>query len=343
MRNPNGYGSVYKLSGKRRKPWIVRVPNGYDENGKLIRLCVGYASTKAEALQMLADYNKMPYNVDASKLPFSKIYEKWFSEKCKHIKESSATNYTNAYHHCAALYDRAIKDIKTADIQSVIDNIEASAVAEKTLMMINQIFKYCLANDIVKKNYAEAVKIAKKSKNTKRNKSVFTEEEISSLWEHWQDIEEQYILIQIYTGVRIGELLNLKKEDIHLDKHYLTIRESKTENGIRDVPIHPRIEPLIQSALVRSKNEFLVTSRFGNQYTYINFNTNYFLPCMKKYGFDHTTHECRHTFISRATIAGCNPTFIRKIVGHDSLMTLAERTYTHIGIEDLYADICKIP
>ena len=34
MRNPNGYGSVVKLSGKRRKPFAVRITIGWDNNGK---------------------------------------------------------------------------------------------------------------------------------------------------------------------------------------------------------------------------------------------------------------------------------------------------------------------
>ena len=30
MKLPNGYGTVYKLPGKRRKPWIARITNGYE-------------------------------------------------------------------------------------------------------------------------------------------------------------------------------------------------------------------------------------------------------------------------------------------------------------------------
>lgn len=34
MKLPNGYGSIAKLSGSRRKPFIVRITKGYDDNGK---------------------------------------------------------------------------------------------------------------------------------------------------------------------------------------------------------------------------------------------------------------------------------------------------------------------
>ena len=41
----------------------------------------------------------------------------------------------------------------------------------------------------------------------------------------------------IYSGVRVSELLDLKRENVHIDEHYFNVVESKTENGIRIVPI----------------------------------------------------------------------------------------------------------
>ena len=49
MRNPNGYGSIIKLSGKRRKPFAVRVTIGWNNNGKQIYKYIGYYKTKQEA------------------------------------------------------------------------------------------------------------------------------------------------------------------------------------------------------------------------------------------------------------------------------------------------------
>ena len=64
MKLPNGYGSVVKLSGKRRKPYQVRKTVGwhYDEvKDKQVQdmITIGYAATKAEALQMLAEYMRL--------------------------------------------------------------------------------------------------------------------------------------------------------------------------------------------------------------------------------------------------------------------------------------------
>jgi integrase len=59
------------------------------------------------------------------------------------------------------------------------------------------------------------------------------------------------ILILIYTGVRISELLDLEKKDIHLDERWFFVRESKTESGIREVPIAEKIVPFFEYWLSR--------------------------------------------------------------------------------------------
>ena len=90
MRLPNGYGSVYKLSGKRRKPFIVKKTLGYHvnhETGKSVRddIIIGYTETKAEGLQMLANYNDNPYDVKTSKMTFKDLYEEWSNALSKQL------------------------------------------------------------------------------------------------------------------------------------------------------------------------------------------------------------------------------------------------------------------
>ena len=45
------------------------------------------------------------------------------------------------------------------------------------------------------------------------------------------------ILMLIYSGVRVSELLELKKEDVHLDEKWFNVRHAKTQAGIRAVPM----------------------------------------------------------------------------------------------------------
>lgn len=94
MRFPNGYGSVVKLSGKRRNPYVVRKTAGwrYDkEKDKQVQeyIIIGYAPTKADGLQMLAEYNKNPFDVSSSKITFQEIFEKWSASKFPTISDSN--------------------------------------------------------------------------------------------------------------------------------------------------------------------------------------------------------------------------------------------------------------
>ena len=76
---------------------------------------------------------------------------------------------------------------------------------------------------------------------TARNK--FEKNEIDLLWEQKEDKYYQIVLMLIYSGVRISELLDLKKENVHLDEQYFDVICSKTENGIRKVPIADKVLP----------------------------------------------------------------------------------------------------
>lgn len=57
MKLPNGYGSISKLSGNRRKPYIVRKHIG---NSKY--LIIGYYPTKEDALSALVEYNNAKHS-----------------------------------------------------------------------------------------------------------------------------------------------------------------------------------------------------------------------------------------------------------------------------------------
>ena len=77
-----------------------------------------------------------------------------------------------------------------------------------------------------------------KNRNPNRtDRSPFSNEEIEALWVQRNNLYVQIVLMLIYSGVRVSELLDLKRENVHIDEHYFNVVESKTENGIRIVPI----------------------------------------------------------------------------------------------------------
>ena len=83
-----------------------------------------------------------------------------------------------------------------------------------------------------------------KDKNpNKRDRNKFTNEQIARLWELAEDPYYQIVLMLIYNGCRISEFLDLKKENVHLEEQYFDVIASKTENGLRKVPIADKVLP----------------------------------------------------------------------------------------------------
>lgn len=75
-------------------------------------ITIGYAATRADGLQMLADYNNNPFDTKAAKMTFSDVYEEWSKRKFPTISESNVKGYTASYKSCEPLYNKIFKDIK---------------------------------------------------------------------------------------------------------------------------------------------------------------------------------------------------------------------------------------
>lgn len=86
MRNPNGYGSISKLSGNRRNKYVIRKTVGVEldhEKGKAKykQQIIGYAATMKEAKQKLAEFNANPYDVSAKKTTLRKYMKRCMQKK----------------------------------------------------------------------------------------------------------------------------------------------------------------------------------------------------------------------------------------------------------------------
>lgn len=337
MRLPNGYGTVYKLSGKRRKPYIARRTIGWGENGKQLLETVGYYPTKALALQALSEYNDSPYDLTLAKMTFAEVYKRWYKENFDEDSNKNTTrNYSVAYSSCVPLYDMAIGDIRGVHMQKILDNSPKGYQSVKRIrILFNQLFKYCMEKELVKRNYAEYLKV--KSDTTLTEKQAFSSEDIAVLWKNLNNNEYvKIVLVLVYCGVRISELLDLKKDDVNLEEQYFIVRESKTDAGRnRVVPIADKTLPFWKEFMANSQCDYAFTTVECNKLSYDNFKKRYWFPLMNELKMSHTPHETRHAFISQLVMRNQNQTIIKKIVGHKSIMNLTERVYTHVEIQEL--------
>ncbi|MBR7007726.1 MAG: tyrosine-type recombinase/integrase [Ruminococcus sp.] len=349
MRRANGMGTIYKLSGNRRNPYIVRKTVGWEINevtgrSKQVYITIGYAPTQQEAARLLNEYNENPYSLDIAKITFSEVYDKWSSSKFPTISDSNVKGYMASYKCCKDIYDRPFRELRLADLQGVVDTCGKNyPTLRKLQVLFSQMYNYAMKNEICNKDYSKYVEIAKyKNKNPdKRDRNVFTADEIERLWNQKVNTYVQIVLMLIYSGVRVGELLDLKRENVNIEDHCFNIIKSKTENGIRLVPIHDKTYPFFKK-WYDDGCEYLIHTPNGEKFEYRNYYDSYWKPAMELIDSTHKPHDTRHTCISMMTEKEVSPTLIKKIVGHSGAMSLTERVYTHVNVQELLDAINKI-
>ncbi|MDE6774915.1 MAG: tyrosine-type recombinase/integrase [Ruminococcus sp.] len=332
MRLPNGYGSITKLSGNRRKPYIVRITTGYDDEGRQLRKILGYYATRKAALEALAAYSENPYDIDASKITFSQLYDKWSAEKYNELSPSAVRTYKSAYSYCKPLYDIRITDIRTIQMQDIVDHADVEATTRARIQSLFRLmFKFAMKYDYIKKDYSEFVKRPKIE--VEKERVPFSYNEVKRLWELSDVHTAQIVLIMIYTGWRSSELSLMTFEN-GIDVQHKTMQGGiKTEAGKnRLMPICDKIFPFVEQ-MYTSGFSGISSDENGES---LNYNQLYrkIIGFFEEYDFNHIPYETRHTFATMLDNKNINAKIKKLLLGHSS-NDVTEKVYTHKTIEQL--------
>lgn len=333
MKNANGSGSVYKLNDKkRRKQWVARVTIGYSIDGRQLRKTLGTFEKKIQAQEALFNYNKNPLLF--SDKTFGEIKELWWESYIKgKSKNTIMANQVRAK-KLEPLNDLKINKIKLFTLQKLFDELDISYNFKKDVKsMLNLIFDFAVKNEFLNENKVSYIEIGEKKAVVKRR--IFSKKEIDILWENVNSKKNSLIytiLILIYTGLRISELLNLKNSDIDFKNKLFSIRNSKTNSGIRTIPIPDKIIHLFVDNFKPEQNYFIEKNKNSMLYpTY----SKKFSNILKELKIEkHTIHDTRHTFATLLNNAEANATSIIKLIGHSDFTT-TQNVYSHKDVEEL--------
>ncbi len=351
LKLPNKYGSVYKLSGKRRKPWTVRKTVGWKLISKKqkaypIYEFIGYYATKSEVLQALAEYNTNPYDLKNNTITFAEVYEKWSNIHFEKVSHSNVNGYKASYKLCDSIKNMKFVEIKLDHLQKIVDTSGKNVpILKKLKVMLGLVYEYAVIHEIVLPDKREMIRyldISKAGNPNAYNRKPFTDNEIQVLWDNKDsNIYITVILILIYTGCRISELLNLKKEDIHIAERWFYIKYAKTKSGIREVPIAEKIIPFFEYWLSRNC-DFIICTPENEHFSYRNYYDSYWTPIINALNIQkHRPHDTRHTCVSLLTKSGVDERIIKKIVGHKG-QGITETVYTHLELPVKLEAINKI-
>lgn len=329
VKNPNGYGSVVKLSGNRRKPFAVRKTVGWNEKGHPIYLPIGYAASREEGMILLAEYNKAPWDIDAEKVTLGVLFEQWSEKKLPKMGKSTQGSLKSAYKHCSKIKNMKYKEIKSFHMQDIIDGCGCSYSTQWAIKnLFGHLDKFALEVDVINKGYAQ---LTTAEPIPETSKEPFTDEEVNALWEIKDQEWVDSVLVFMYSGFRISELLGMKTENVDMDAGTFQGGTKTASGKNRIVPIHSKIVELVQKRHDEG-NPYLFSyngKKMSSTQYYTEWN-----KIMEQLEMQHTPHECRHTFRSRLDSAGANKVCIDLLMGHKS-KEVGERVYTHKTLQEL--------
>lgn len=249
--------------------------------------------------------------------------------------------------HCEVIITKPIIKVTVKDIQEYTPTLTqyAQNTLDKQWRMLKKAFKLAQSKRIITFNIMDNEEIVKpKSKKPTRQVSALSIEEQKRLIEILKKEKNQnnyILLVQLFTGMRIGEVLalsrnhvDLKNNEIHItrtltknenDKTILG-EETKTENGKRTIPIPYFIKDILVEVCnkkIYNIDDLIFYNYIRNEIVCPNGLNAYLSRINKRYNISEKlhTHMLRHTYATRFIEAGGSAKVLQKLLGHANIET----------------------
>lgn len=387
----NGEGTIYY--SETTKKWIGQITLGRNAEGKQIRKSF-YGNTRKEVKEKMDLLQKemQEGNNVCNTLSIVDI-----AEEIRNLKYNSNSIKRASYIRIGETIDIMAKLLPFANIpiqnvtRSIINSQSqelttySQSVITKVWQQLQGAFNEARIRNIVNKNPFELKGYLMKPKSVKPTKKIdalTVDEEERFIKELDKGYDEYTIVfyIAIYTGMRISEILALKRDDIDFENKKIYVRKTlshvekgrillenttKTYAGMRDVPILDTLYNKLIEYKIDKKRGFLFLKN-GNFIHATSFNVRFQKICKnanirvykkkakiksgrktkKIYVCNITkskvnTHMLRHTFATRCIENGVNPVVLQRILGHKDIQVTLN-TYTSVFNEFKENEIEKI-
>ncbi|SFZ91329.1 Site-specific recombinase XerD [Flaviramulus basaltis] len=274
--------------------------------------------------------NKLPVLIDEQKNQM-KQFTKWLEQK------RFSKNTVNTYVEVTALFLRYInlKRIDTITSRSIEQfNYDFIFNAKKSISYQNQCISGIKHYFDFKNITVETFEIKRPNKD-KKLPNVLSKEEVKAIFDATKNLKHKTLLSLVYSaGLRIGEALNLKINDIDFERGLIHIKAAKGKKDRYTLLSHGII-PLLQTYINHYKPKILLfEGRFDKPYTQVSarqvLKKSLLLAGIKKYA---TLHTLRHSFATHLLESGTDIRYIQELLGHNDPKTTM--IYTHVSTTSL--------
>jgi integrase len=358
-RRGNHEGSIYQRSADGL--WCGVALLGYDMRGRMIRKTVT-AKSRAEVTRKLAQLRR---EVDAGKVSriktptLSELMTRWFETVLsREVARSTYDNYYSIvkYHVLPVLGRRKLTDITVADVDRLLTFKLDAGLSPSTVHRVRALISQCLDQGVrwgdVTSNVA---RLSRPPRMERPEGRTLTREQAQQLLETLKEHRhESLYLLMLSTGMRRGEALGLKWEDLNHATGVVRIKRNLKREGGRivtadtktlrsrravNLPI-PVLEALQRNRELQDvekadlgdawiESGFIFTTSIGTPIDPRNLYREFTQIC-ERAGLGHWhPHELRHSAASLMLASGVKLQVVSEVLGHSSIRMTAD-VYGHI-------------
>ncbi len=248
-------------------------------------------------------------------------------------------DYERAYRlHIEPYFDKKpLDEIKPSDLarwqNRLLETLGPRRVGNIRIVF-NMFFVDAMKDDLIQRNPFTLVKAPRRVES--REKKPFAIEEIYRIVDYMPQHIKAFFAIGFFTGMRTGEIIALKWEDIDFDAKVIQVRRRirmgvegppKTKNSIRDVEIIDTLLPYLHDnhTIMPDDAIYLFENNRGKPFSTANkISAWYWKPALEALGIPYRNlYQMRHTFASMMIANGEDILWVSQMLGHkDSSMTL---------------------
>lgn len=366
----SGEGTISRRKDGR---WAAAVTTGYGLDGQQKRKFY-YGKTRqevAEKLREAINNQSMGIVIDSKNINLQQWLTTWLNEyKKPSIRQTSYAYYSYVIDNYICYEDGIghikLKDLRPDQLQKLYNDTLKQDFSPSTVkimhILLKGAMKQAVQNGLIIRDITEGTV---RPKLTKGEARVFTLDE----QKRFQDVlsNEKYSLLYMLglgTGLRIGELLGLRWQDINTDEGWLQVRqtlvrvkntdenahsktklipqEPKTKSGKRTVPIPSNLIPLLEKheitqkenklksyGLYRDDLDMVFCDKLGEPLEPSNIRSRLY-KLTEKAGIAHANLHClRHTFATRGLENGIELKVMQELLGHSTIAMTAD-IYSHV-------------